>query len=136
MNTWNPRQEILSAAHRWYWIVACFLLGALLGWLVSFIWPAPYRSTLDLYVGLNAYRASQDDYIAQAAGDQFSNLDDFKHWQQGHLVRHPSFGLGRVLWIRPQSKGTYAGIQFTAYGEKTLVLEYAKLELVDPYEIG
>ena len=46
MNIWNFRDEILAAAHRWYWVVASFLLGALLGWLVSFVWPAPYRATL------------------------------------------------------------------------------------------
>jgi uncharacterized protein involved in exopolysaccharide biosynthesis len=67
MNIWNFRDEILAAAHRWYWVVASFLLGALLGWLVSFVWPAPYRATLNLYVGLNAYRATRDLYIAEVA---------------------------------------------------------------------
>ena len=58
MNTWNLRQEILTATHRWCWIVASFLLGALLVWVVSYIYPAPYRATQVLYVGLNAYRAN------------------------------------------------------------------------------
>ncbi len=85
MNSWNPRDEILSAAHRWYWMVASFLLGALLGWLVSYIWPAPYRATVDLYVGLNAYRATRDLYIAQVAQEEFRNLDDYKNWQMRQL---------------------------------------------------
>jgi len=85
MNTWNPRDEILTAAHRWYWIVASFLIGALLGWLVSFIWPASYRATLDLYVGLNAYRTTRDLYIVQVAQEEFRNLDDYKNWQMGQL---------------------------------------------------
>jgi DNA helicase-2/ATP-dependent DNA helicase PcrA len=78
-----------------------------------------------------------DDYDDEDdENDLLPSPEDFQHWQQGQLVRHPSFGLGRVLWIRPQSKGTYAGIKFTTEGEKTLILEYAKLEIVDPYEIG
>ncbi len=85
MNTWNPRQEIISAAHRWYWIAASFLLGAFLGWMLSLIWPAPYRATLDLYVGLNANRATRDLYIAQVAQEYFENLDDYKHWQMSQL---------------------------------------------------
>lgn len=85
MNNWNPRQEIILAAHRWYWIAASFLLGALLGWMISFIWPAPYRATMDLYVGLNANRAMRDLYIAKVAQESFENLDDFKHWQMSQF---------------------------------------------------
>lgn len=85
MNTWNLRQEILSAAHRWYWIAASFLLGAFLGWLLGLIWPVPFRATQDVYVGLNAYRATQDRYINQIAGDEVGNLNDFKYWQMSQL---------------------------------------------------
>ena len=85
MNEWNPRKEIISAAHRWYWIAASFILGALLGWLVSFIWPAPYRATMDLYVGLNANRATRNLYITEVAQESFENLDDYKHWQMSQL---------------------------------------------------
>ena len=85
MNTWNLRTEILSATHRWYWVVASVLLGALLGWLVSLIWPAPYRATQDIYVGLNAHRATRDLYLADVGLQQFRNLDDFKNWQMEQL---------------------------------------------------
>jgi len=85
MNTWNPRTEILAIAHRWYWVVASILLGALLGWLASVIWPAPYRAVQDIYVGLNAYRATRDLYIAEVSEQQFRNLDDYKNWQMGQL---------------------------------------------------
>jgi DNA helicase-2/ATP-dependent DNA helicase PcrA len=56
---------------------------------------------------------------------------DFIHWRRGQLVRHPSFGVGRVMWIRPSGGRTHAGVHFAAYGEKTLVLEYAKLEEIE-----
>lgn len=81
MNNWNPRDEILLATHRWYWIAVSFLLGALLGWLVSFLWPASYRASLDVYVGVNAYRTTRDLYIAEVAQVRLINLDDYKNWQ-------------------------------------------------------
>jgi len=55
---------------------------------------------------------------------------DFLDWRKGQLVRHPEFGVGRVLWIQPRNRRTHAGVYFSAYGEKTLVLEYANLEVI------
>jgi hypothetical protein len=85
MNTWKIRTEILLAAHRWYWAVVSFLVGALLGWIISLILPAPYRAVQDVYVGLNAYRVTRDLYIAEVAEEQFRNLDDYKNWQMSQL---------------------------------------------------
>lgn len=85
MNTWNLRVEILEAAHRWYWIVAGFLLGIFIGWLVSFIWPAPYRAIEDVYVGLNAYKSNRDLYVMEVAENDFRNRDDYKNWQMNQL---------------------------------------------------
>ncbi len=85
MNEWNPRQEIISAAHRWYWIAASILIGALLGWIVGFIWPAPFRASVDLYVGLNAHRATRNLYFAEVTEESLENLDDYKHWQMSQL---------------------------------------------------
>ncbi|MFN2237709.1 MAG: hypothetical protein ACK2U1_26045 [Anaerolineales bacterium] len=85
MNTWKIRREILLAAHRWYWVVTSFLVGALLGWIIGLILPTPYRAVKDVYVGLNAYRATRDLYIAEVADSQFRNLDDYKNWQMSQL---------------------------------------------------
>lgn len=52
-------------------------------------------------------------------------------WQAGQLVRHPSFGLGRVLWVDPQPSRTRAGVRFNVYGDKVLILERTRLEKVD-----
>ncbi len=49
----------------------------------------------------------------------------------GDLVRHPKFGVGRLLWIEPMPGKTRAGIKFARVGEKTLNLEFAKLERVE-----
>ncbi len=74
MNTWNPRDHILSITHRWHFVAACFLVGSLLGWGIASIWPAPYRASIDLYVG-----------IAPRPQDEFRNLDDYKNWQMDQL---------------------------------------------------
>lgn len=47
----------------------------------------------------------------------------------GVTVRHPQFGLGKVVSVTPGS-GARAQIQFRDAGTKTLVLEYARLEVV------
>ncbi len=46
----------------------------------------------------------------------------------GTLVRHPQFGLGRILSIRPMGSQTRAQIGFNAGGIKTVILQYVKLE--------
>ena len=73
---------------------------------------------------------------AAAEEEMSASAVDFMEWRRGQLVRHPSYGIGRVLWIRPSRKQTRAGVHFAAYGEKTLVLEYANLEPVDMDELG
>ncbi len=46
----------------------------------------------------------------------------------GALVRHPSFGVGRVLDVQAGASHRRARVEFNAAGVKTLILEYAKLE--------
>jgi DNA helicase-2/ATP-dependent DNA helicase PcrA len=48
----------------------------------------------------------------------------------GTLVRHPTFGLGRVESIVPRAAGASARVAFESVGTKTLILEYARLERV------
>ncbi len=47
----------------------------------------------------------------------------------GATVRHPQFGMGKVVSVTPGS-GARAQIQFRDAGTKTLVLEYARLEVM------
>ncbi|MEM7626817.1 MAG: UvrD-helicase domain-containing protein [Planctomycetota bacterium] len=49
----------------------------------------------------------------------------------GTLVKHPQFGLGRVVNVSPMGAHTRAKIDFTTSGSKTLILQYARLEVVD-----
>ena len=49
----------------------------------------------------------------------------------GTLVRHPQFGLGRIIDIHPTGSHTRARIAFNTSGTKTLILQYARLERVE-----
>ncbi len=49
----------------------------------------------------------------------------------GALVRHPTFGVGRIEAITRRPAGSSARVAFTSGTVKTLILDYAKLELVD-----
>ncbi len=49
----------------------------------------------------------------------------------GARVKHPKFGPGRVISLSPASHPSRAKVYFDRFGAKTLVLEYARLEVVD-----
>jgi hypothetical protein len=87
MNDWSLREDIFSASHRWMLLVVCFVIGGVLGWAVSFLWPSPYRASVDLYVGLDIYYLPSDLYTAWVAEEQepYRNVDDFKNWQMSQL---------------------------------------------------
>ena len=54
-------------------------------------------------------------------------MGDYSSWRNGMYLRHPSFGVGRLVWKEPSGGRTRASVRFPAYGEKTLILEYAKM---------
>jgi DNA helicase-2/ATP-dependent DNA helicase PcrA len=66
------------------------------------------------------YTHGRSTFTANQKGSEF---------RKGQLVRHPTFGLGRISEISAGSQPR-AIIQFNQVGQKTLVLEYARLELV------
>lgn len=86
VNEWSLREEVLSTSHRWPTILLYCLVGALLGGLVSYIWPSPYQATTELYVALNIYRWDQDqNAVDHANGVAFNFPDDYKNWQMADL---------------------------------------------------
>ena len=48
----------------------------------------------------------------------------------GSVVRHPQFGIGTVQSISPRGTVSSARVAFHGIGTKTLILEYARLEIV------
>jgi hypothetical protein len=85
MPEWSLREEIINAFHNWPVIVASILGGALLGLLVAFLIPAPYRASTDIAVLINPYRTVEDRYNAAYTNFEFRNPDDYKHWQMSQL---------------------------------------------------
>jgi DNA helicase-2/ATP-dependent DNA helicase PcrA len=47
------------------------------------------------------------------------------------LVEHPKFGFGKVQKIETEGLNRKARIQFEHFGEKTLLLSFAKLRIID-----
>lgn len=56
---------------------------------------------------------------------------DTSHLKAGHKVEHPKFGFGDVLEVDTTSPDRKARIQFNNFGEKTLLLSFAKLRILD-----
>jgi DNA helicase-2/ATP-dependent DNA helicase PcrA len=84
-----------------------------------------------LQVGAEGQAESMDE-----ADDSAGLGIDFGDWRAGQFVHSDEYGVGKLLWVQSRSKQTYAGVAFEHHGEKTLVLEYADLQRVEPDEIG
>jgi DNA helicase-2/ATP-dependent DNA helicase PcrA len=76
--------------------------------------------------GLN-YGSAASELRQRAAEEQDQLSSQFR---RGQLVRHPSFGIGRIAEISDMGQQTRAVIEFNQVGRKTLILQYARLEVV------
>jgi len=81
MDRWILRDEILKSLSQWYLILAFIVIGALLGFGISYLRPAPYQAIKDLYVGIDVKRVNEMEYIIPLAEEEPLNLDDYKNWQ-------------------------------------------------------
>jgi DNA helicase-2/ATP-dependent DNA helicase PcrA len=68
-----------------------------------------------------------DPHLRSLREETDRQLGGFK---RGQLVRHPTFGLGRIAELSESGSNTRAIVEFNAAGRKTLILEYARLEAV------
>ena len=82
---WTLRDEYYRLFHRWPVMVAFFALGCLLGWLLAYLWPAFFKASRDIYVGLNAYRTYSDTNFLALAKPRYSNIDNYHYWQMNQL---------------------------------------------------
>ena len=57
-----------------------------------------------------------------------SNVEPPTH--VGQVVRHPTFGIGRIADVSDMGSQTRAVVEFNTAGRKTLILQYARLEPV------
>ncbi len=55
---------------------------------------------------------------------------DTSELKEGMKVEHPKFGFGTVLTLDESGADRKAKINFSDFGEKTLLLSFAKLKIV------
>ena len=67
------------------------------------------------------------EYRARAEADAAERAGQF---QRGQMVRHPTFGIGRIAEVTDMGQQTRAVVEFNAAGRKTLILQYARLEAI------
>ncbi len=79
------REYIVYATQRWPIFVFFCLVGSLLGWGISFLFPSAVRATTELYVGLNLEKNQSNNNSVSFAGPRFTNADDYKNWQMANL---------------------------------------------------
>jgi DNA helicase II / ATP-dependent DNA helicase PcrA len=60
----------------------------------------------------------------------FEDSRPTSEFRQGQMVRHPTFGIGRIAEMSDAGQHTRAVVQFNQAGRKTLILQYARLEAV------
>jgi DNA helicase-2/ATP-dependent DNA helicase PcrA len=72
-------------------------------------------------------RSQIDEHRERAQSEQELLSQKFR---KGQLVKHPSFGIGRVVELSDMGQHTRAIVEFNQAGRKTLVLQYARLEPV------
>jgi hypothetical protein len=82
---WKLRDELYDIFHRWPLLLGALLIGCLLGWGLSFIWPSHYRATSQVYLALNPYRRYSDTMFEALANPKYSNLDNYQYWQMSQL---------------------------------------------------
>jgi len=61
-------------------------------------------------------------------GPHLDPYDDGTMLEIGTMVRHPTFGVGEVRSVTRKTVGSTARINFETVGERTLILEYVRLE--------
>jgi len=82
---WNLREELYHVLHLWPMLLAALIIGSLLGWGLSYLWPSYHRATSQIYIALNPYRKFSDTIFEALANPKYSNLDNYHYWQMSQL---------------------------------------------------
>lgn len=95
-------------------------------------------SSAESYVTKNFVKNLQKDKANRkfASAPQHEVSPDFKpsdttNLQEGMQVEHPKFGFGKVTHIDSEGANRKAKVDFTNAGEKTLLLSFAKLRIIE-----
>jgi DNA helicase-2/ATP-dependent DNA helicase PcrA len=77
--------------------------------------------------GLSDLGGDREEYREQFASESQRLASQFR---RGQMVRHPQFGVGRIEEVSDMGQHTRAVVDFSGRGRKTLILQYARLEVV------
>jgi DNA helicase II / ATP-dependent DNA helicase PcrA len=81
--------------------------------------------------GLEGIDRAGDDDGGWGRSDGYPKKEDEgAQFRRGQMVRHPTFGIGRVADVSQAGQHTRAVVEFNTVGRKTLILQYARLEPV------
>ena len=81
--------------------------------------------------GRGGFYADVDERAAIEAMEEAAPVPpEYEHLREGCMVRHPTFGAGRLLRLKNAWPETRAIVDFCECGKKTLVLSKARLELI------
>lgn len=92
MKTWHFRDEILRMTGQWQIVLAFILAGGLVGFVGTYLYPAPYRATAELYVGIDVIRVGEMEHVILLEKHEPLNLEDYKNWklnQVANIVSSP-----------------------------------------------
>ena len=71
---------------------------------------------------------SEREELRESFLDEADRLS--QQFRRGTMVRHPQFGVGRIEDVSGTGQHTRAVVDFTSKGRKTLILQFARLEVV------
>jgi DNA helicase-2/ATP-dependent DNA helicase PcrA len=71
---------------------------------------------------------SERDQLRESFLDEADRLS--QQFRRGTMVKHPQFGVGRIAEVSGTGQHTRAVVDFTSKGRKTLILQFARLEVV------
>jgi hypothetical protein len=66
------RDEVYQVTHNWPYPVLAFLIGSLIGWGLSFVFPPTYQAEVEIFLAFNDIQACR-------------NPDDCKNWQLAQM---------------------------------------------------
>jgi DNA helicase-2/ATP-dependent DNA helicase PcrA len=87
------------------------------------------RTGLDFSGG--GFRSGGSVTVTDGSSSSYvSPKPEISKYRPGLTVRHPSFGVGKIIDMSEIGQQTRAIVEFSRAGRKTLILEYARLEVI------
>jgi DNA helicase-2/ATP-dependent DNA helicase PcrA len=73
---------------------------------------------------------------ASSRTTDFTLPEDIDQWEPGCLIKHPNYGLAKLMWMRRSGRQTRAGLRFTSGEDRVFIVEHSDLKRVEYDEVG